>query len=308
MGGSCPIIYNKPFAKSLLISFTRIKEFRDIFYKEPEKSLSKIFYSLCKNENEVKKCEEDFNILVRDKKKLNFQQLLDFILTTLNEELNENIYKDREKNMKDYAEKFSEMTNSIIEKLFFGSKELSKTCKNCNKVDYNYEIFSNIGFDLTNNESDVDIKVLLLNNKEEKKNCGQCDSREDCKVETKYLNLPEILIIYYNCKEYQKNIMYYKTFNFQNESYVLTGFIMKKDERNGDVEDFNVFFEENKKWYIYKTADNLKIEIADIRDIIGNLATTQRSIITARHDTRDIHISGIRLTLVDSVTSLCVVS
>ena len=119
MGGSCPIIYNKPFAKSLLISFTRIKEFRDIFYKEPEKSLSKIFYSLCKNENELKKCIEDFNILVRDKRRLNFQQLLDFILTTLNEELNENIYKDREKNMKDYAEKFSEMTNSIIEKLFF---------------------------------------------------------------------------------------------------------------------------------------------------------------------------------------------
>ena len=273
MGGSSSVLYNRSFAKSLLISFTRIKEFRDIFNKEPEKNLSKIFYSLCKNENEVKKCEEDFNILVRDKKRLNFQQLLDFILTTLNEELNENIYKDREKNMKDYAEKFSEMTNSIIERLFFGSKELSKTCQKCNKVEYNYEIFSYIAFDLTNIESNVDLKDLL-NNKEERKNCGQCDSKEDFKVEIKYLNLPEILIIYFNCKEYQENITFYKTFNFQNESYVLTGFIMKKDERNRDVEDFNVFFEENKKWYIYKTADNLKIEIADITDIIGNPIVT----------------------------------
>ena len=269
MGGSCPIIYNKPFAKSLLISFTRIKEFRDIFYKEPEKSLSKIFYSLCENENEVKKCEEDFNILVRDKGRLNFQKLLYFILTTLNEELNENNYRDREKNMKDYAEKFSEMTNSIIERLFFGSKELSKTCQKCNKVEYNYEIFSYIAFDLTNIESNVDLKDLL-NNKEERKNCGQCDSKEDFKVEIKYLNLPEIFIIYFNCREYQKQITYYKSFNILNESYVLTGFIMKKDERDEDVIDLNVFFEENRKWYIYKTADNLKLEIEDITDITGN--------------------------------------
>jgi hypothetical protein len=75
MGGSSSVLYNRSFAKSLLISFTRIKEFRDIFNKEPEKNLSKIFYSLCKNENEVKKCEEDFNILVRDKGRLNFQKL-----------------------------------------------------------------------------------------------------------------------------------------------------------------------------------------------------------------------------------------
>ena len=270
MGGSSSKQYNKPFVKPLLISFTRIKEFRDIFCKEPEKSLSKIFYSLCNNENEVQKCEEDFNILVRNKKELNFHELLNFILDTLNEELNENNYRDREKNKKDYAEKFSEMTNSIIERLFFGSKELTKTCKNCNNVDYNYEIFSNIDFNLTNNESNVELKDLLLNNKEERKNCGQCDSREDFKVEIKYLNLPEIFIIYFNCKEYQKQIVYYKRFNIQNESYVLTGFIMKKDERNRDVDDFNVFFEENKKWYIYKTADNLKLEILDITDIIGN--------------------------------------
>jgi hypothetical protein len=45
---------------------------------------------------------------------------------------------------------------------------------------------------------------------------------------------------------------------------------MKKDERDEDVIDLNVFFEENRKWYIYKTADNLKLEIEDITDITGN--------------------------------------
>lgn len=30
------------------------------------------------------------------------------------------------------------------------------------------------------------------------------------------------------------------------------------------------FFEENNKWYIYKTADNSKLEIMDITNIIGN--------------------------------------
>ena len=273
-------INNNPCVKPLLISFTRIKEFRDIFYKEPEKTLSKIFYLLCKDEKEVKTCVEDFNSLVKDKKGhyigLNFHQLLDFILDTLNEELNENKHKDRdrEKNIKDYAENFSEMTNSIIERLFFGSKQLAKTCKTCNRVDYNYEIFSKFYFDLTNNESNVDMKDLLHTDKEERKICANCNTKQDFEVKIKYLNLPEILIINFNIKEYNKQIEYYKNMCFGNEPFILTGFIMKKDEKDRDVEDFNVFFEENKKWYIYRTADNLKLEIADITDITGNPIVT----------------------------------
>jgi hypothetical protein len=93
-------------------------------------------------------------------------------------------------------------------------------------------------------------------------------------VKIKYLNLPEILIINFNIKEYNKQIEYYKNMCFGNEPFILTGFIMKKDEKDRDVEDFNVFFEENKKWYIYRTADNLKLEIADITDITGNPIVT----------------------------------
>ena len=168
MGASCPSPpkeYNNPCVNSLLISFTRIKEFRDIFFREPDKSLSKIFYSLCKNKNGLENCVKDFNNFVRNKKgphsRLNIHQLLDFILATLNEELNENNHKVIEKNNKEYAENFYGMTNSIIERLFFGSRELKKTCQNCKNVDYNYEIFSNLSFDLTNIESNVNVRDLL---------------------------------------------------------------------------------------------------------------------------------------------------
>ena len=271
MGASSP--YNNPFAKSLLILFTKIKEFRDIFYRQHEKRLSKIFYSLCRNENEVENCVEDFNNLVREKEgpnsRLNLHQLLEFILNMLNEELNENNHIDRGNNDREYAERFCEMTNSIIERLFFGSKELKKTCENCNHVDYNYETFSNLSFYLTNTESGVKL-IDLLKKRKERKICGNCRIEQNFKVETKYFNLPEIFIIYFNCKEFNKNIEYYKDMKIKNESFNLAGYIMKKDESNKDVKDYNVFFEENKKWYIYKVADNLRLEINDITDIIGN--------------------------------------
>jgi len=271
MGASSP--YNNPCAKSLLILFTKIKEFRDIFYRQHEKRLSKIFYSLCRNENEVENCVEDFNNLVREKEgpnsRLNLHQLLEFILNMLNEELNENNHIDRGNNDREYAERFCEMTNSIIERLFFGSKELKKTCENCNHVDYNYETFSNLSFYLTNTESGVKLSDLLKKRKE-RKICGNCRIEQNFKVETKYFNLPEIFIIYFNCKEFNKNIEYYKDMKIKNESFNLAGYIMKKDESNKDVKDYNVFFEENKKWYIYKVADNLRLEINDITDIIGN--------------------------------------
>lgn len=274
MGASSPAkIDNNPCANSLLISFTRIKEFRNIFDIEPDNRISKIFYSLCKNENELDKCVEDFNNLVRDKEgpnsRLNFHQLLEFILNMLNEELNENNHRDRGNNDKEYAERFSEMTNSIIERLFFGSKELKKTCENCKNVYYNYDIFSNLSFDLTNIESNVELRDLLNKNKE-RKICGNCNTEKDFKVEIKYLNRPEIFILYFNYKEFNKNLNYFTDMKINNESFNLIGFIIKKDEKNGNVKDCNVFFKENKKWYIYKIADKSILEINDITEIKGN--------------------------------------
>ena len=274
MGASSPAKKdNNPCANSLLISFTRIKEFRNIFDSEPDNRLSKIFYSLCRNENEVEKYVEDFNNLVKDKNgpnsRLNLNQLLDFILNMLNEELNENNHRDRKNHYREYAERFNEMTNSKIERLFFGSKELKKTCENCKNLDYNYEIFSNLSFDLTNIESDVDLRYLLTE-KKEKKICGNCNKEQNFNVEIKYLNLPEIFILYFNCKEFKNRINYYKNIKIKNESFNLIGFIMKNDERNENVNDCNVFFEENKKWYIYKVADNLRLEINEITEIKGN--------------------------------------
>ena len=274
MGASSPAKKdNNPCANSLLISFTRIKEFRNIFDSEPANRLSKIFYSLCRNENEVEKYVEDFNNLVKDKNgpnsRLNLNQLLDFILNMLNEELNENNHRDRKNHYREYAERFNEMTNSKIERLFFGSKELKKTCENCKNLDYNYEIFSNLSFDLTNIESDVDLRYLLTE-KKEKKICGNCNKEQNFNVEIKYLNLPEIFILYFNCKEFKNRINYYKNIKIKNESFNLIGFIMKNDERNENVKDCNVFFEENKKWYIYKVADNLRLEINEITEIKGN--------------------------------------
>jgi len=274
MGASCPnLLEDRTCLNSLLISFTRIKEFRDIFKVEPTKELSKIFYSLCQNENEVQNCVNNFKNLIRKEKgsecKLNFQELLDFILSTLNEELNENIHKNREENIKEYAEKFCEMTNSVMERLFFGSKELVKTCKKCQKKDYNYEIFSNTFFDLSNNKSNVELKDILKEKKEEKF-CSNCNKKRDSKVEIKYFNLPEIFISSFNCEDFKGNINYYLNYKINNEQYILNGFIMKKNERNEDVKDYNIFFEEDKKWYIYKTANNSKLEIKDITDIRGN--------------------------------------
>lgn len=274
MGASCPnLLEDRTCLNSLLISFTRIKEFRDIFKEEPKNELSKIFYSLCQNEKEVENCVNKFKNLIKIEKgpecKLNFQQLLDFILSRLNEELNENIHINREQNIKEYAEKFSEMTNSVMERLFFGSKELIKTCNYCQKKDYNYEIFSDTFFDVANNKSDVELNEILIK-KKGKKFCGNCNKKRDFEVENKYFNIPEIFIISFNCEDFKENIYYYLGFKINNEQYILNGFIMKKNERNEVVKDYNVFFEEDKKWYIYKTVNNSKLEIKDITDITGN--------------------------------------
>jgi len=145
-----------------------------------------------------------------------------FILEQLHRELKKNINIKKEveydqydqNNIVKYIDDFKE-ESSIISKLFFGFKETTEECLNCNKkanldnkiLSYNYEMFNCLVFPLdeikneinSNNVTIIDcfnyIQKTQLFTGDKRNYCDKCEQVYDSNFTTKIYEFPEVLIL-----------------------------------------------------------------------------------------------------------------
>ena len=289
---------------SILISFLKIKEFESFFKIKRKGNLSKIFTSIIermeKNDtifSEVDKFKKLKNKKDKNVKDLPINEILEFILETLHEELNEN-KKEENTDMvfnsyDEYIKHYNEYNKSFIQKLFFGFYEYNVTCKKCEKEITQFDKFTIKYYDLTEREINI-IDLIKENNEKIIKTlkCQKCNKSYEYKIIKHDVNeYPDILIINFNkiekciikdynnnleiCNTNQKNIknpknnekeeqeLSNKSENYNyNYNYNLICFIAKVNEYNQEAQKYNVFYLKNTKWYIYKI-DNEQHKIID---------------------------------------------
>ena len=90
-------------------------------------------------------------------KDINFEKLIDFILNKLHEELNnkqninnETLKEDYDEQLiyKNFENNFLVQNDSIIQKVFFGVKEISTLYNCCGLTKYSFDIIKYICFDV----------------------------------------------------------------------------------------------------------------------------------------------------------------
>ena len=262
---------------SILLSFTKIKEFASEFTLKKEGKLSNIISSLLEGKKEYKSDIDDFKKnIIKDKKikkieDLEIHEILEYILMNLHDEFNNK--KEKEKNIinhkYDSSEELCEENNSIIQKLFFGINENNAKCLNekCRKGNKDFNFFLRKYLD-KEIEPLEDIRDLINENPIEYNICEVCKGKNV--IESKIVELPEIYILCINANKLKNNLNYYINFNIQNEQYNLKCFISKKDENNKHDVNYNIFYQEKGKWYIYKVVQKEQKQISKINSINGN--------------------------------------
>ncbi len=262
---------------SILLSFTKIKEFTSQFTLKKEGKLSNIIYSLLEKKKEYKSVLDNFKEnIINDKKiqkieDLEIYEILEYILMNLHNEFNNKKIKEK-KNINhkyDSSEALLNENNSFIQELFFGIIEnnymcLNEKCKKGNK-DFNFFLMNYMDKEIKFNE---DIRNLIKENPIEYNKCELCKGKNV--IESKIVELPDIYILCINKNKLKNNYKYYINLDIQNEQYNLKCFISKKDENNENDENYNIFYQEKGKWYIYKVVQKETKEISKITSTSGN--------------------------------------
>jgi len=270
------------YMSSILISFLKIKEFESFFKIRRKGNLSRIFSSIIermeKNNSILPKVEDFKKLKNKENKKIEdlpINEILEYILETLHEELNEN-KKEENNNMifnsyDEYIKNYYEYNKSIIQKLFFGFYQYIVTCKKCKKEIKQFDKFTIKYFDLTEKENSI---IDLIKNNNEKiiktLQCQQCNKSYEYKIiDHANIEFPDILIINFNKIE-KCNIKDYKSnLKIGKENYNLICFIakvpylcyLKEKNQKKDVK-YDVFYLKNNNWYVY-IIDKEKYEFFD---------------------------------------------
>jgi hypothetical protein len=289
------------YTPAILESFIKINEFNKYFkYQKNKGELTELFYTLIDKNNFLDGLDLEFN-KIKEKKMKNkndktIKHLLEFILDTLHEELNEKsnkekneqikndnsnnseVEKDESKLYQEFIDCYYKNNKSIIQSLFFGEEENIQNCLTCKTTNYNFNVFKMLYFDLNlykKGEKRIDIRELIskYGEQEEKNNyCNKCKKTTKITSNTIIKKLPEIVIISFdNYKDLL--IDYYLSFEIKEEPYLLICFI--HEEKN------NVFYLENNKWYEFNIKEKSQKEIDDIKKIHKNpiVAFYQKKII-----------------------------
>ena len=213
-------IFNS-YISSLLISFFNIKELKAYFLKNKglykNGNISSLLFDLMmEGENNLKNITNNFinkiNELNQDiLKQLDFKNLIDFILTTLHNELNEKKNENKIIDCEDYDENLSfykfktnyeNQNKSIIQNIFFGIIENISHYNCCGLIKYNFDIFKYLYPDITITDK-IDLNSLISDSINKKNNiqkfCKMCflEKRETIE-QVKLHDYPEILIVILN--------------------------------------------------------------------------------------------------------------
>ena len=272
---------SKSFIMSLFISFTKIKNFASQFQLDNKgefENLSKVFFSLLIH-HFIKPYEDHLEKMIEIEKgninNLESNEILEFILVKLHEEFNLNKGEKNkiqsEFNTIEELDEYVANNNSFILNLFSGIKEKNFICQNCSKDYKKYDIFlfEYDDFFLKTN----DIRELIKMGRTENIKCKFCEKEN--KMKSTIIESPEILIVAFNKNKIRDcYIKYYLNCDFNDEKYTLLGFISQKDENNGKVDNYNIFYQDDGKWYIYKVEEMIKKQIPKITEITGNPLVT----------------------------------
>ena len=275
----------KDFKSALLICLVKIKELEQYFKSfsfRQTMELSEIFYFLVRSVLDLKSQVEVFNEIIKNKnlKDNDIFGIFQYIIKELHEELNESNVNEEKKineefpSYEEFIENLKKFHNSIIQKLFFGTKKRISTCqKNNNQTFENYYAFYIEYFDLSSAHGKIELKDLI-NEKLEKQEEIKCPY---CLKNTKHLSsssifyFPEILIMFFENKENKDfSLSYYQKIEIGNEDYNLICFIIDRDEFGEEANDYNVFYKKNKSWFIFKVYYQRTKNIDDISKIKGN--------------------------------------
>ena len=273
-----------PYIKSLLISFFYIEKLQIFFlnnnhffilknceianlinlymnnYSEQNFQIcDKVIYDLNKRINELNN---------NNNKSLNFEQLIDFILSKLHKELNNKqilrneIQKDDEVDeimaYNNTIKNFYEQNDSYIQNIFFGFKEIINTYNCCKIIKYNFELCKYITFnidkidDLQNLISDLESKYIPFH-----KYCSKCKKNSDILIQHKLITNRILVIIINNKNKIQ--MKFNTIIHTQKYEYKLLCCITEsKDKTN-----FNIIFNSKNIWYAIKNNENYAKEVGN---------------------------------------------
>ena len=242
---------NNNYWEAVFSSFLKLKNFSEIF-KAKKDSINQdspfynIFYNIfTDNEYKNEYIQEFKNIIIsKNNKELltNPKKLFNFVIKSLHEELKEksnqeshiasNEFMDIDKRAYELYLKYVKCNSSIIQKQFFGTKKISKTCQSCNSTFYKYDYLKFLPFNLQNMKGFIKIEYLYKNIQREFNgnfHCPNCNSIKNFKIKITVTEKPEILIFFFY--NYENNVFVDFDCKFGKE-YYLKSFIMLHDNSN----------------------------------------------------------------------------
>ena len=262
----------KKYIKNILLSFYKIEKLKKIFFQEDineidkSKELTNLIAKYMKdyenkNSNNCDKIIIDIEKKI-DLKDLKFENLINYILRTLHQEINSKIISNNPPPSDDTDEKISfnnflkyynDQNESIIKNLFFGFKEIIKLYKCCYITKYKFEVCEYINLDLNGINKGLQNLMIEWENhqNEEEDKCSICliDSATSIQYQLYYSS--EILIIINNNKSEVELDSIIKTKKFE---YKIISCIIESKEPN----DFSVIFNCENKWHIIENNNNIE--------------------------------------------------
>jgi ubiquitin carboxyl-terminal hydrolase 8 len=221
------------FMNAVLQNFNNIKPFREYLYtgkylnnpKINNCPITKAFTTVIRNLSnsqlqsytpyEFKQTIGKYNSEFLSNRPNDSRELIQYLLESLHEELNENIGKEYEKEDNyldtDWENKlnfekdsFNYENKSIISDLFYGIQGTEIKCSNCQNLSYVFEHFSIVSLPMIRiNKNEIDIKNMFEDYEDKiemkgknKYYCSICENEYDAYSQTFFYETPEILIIH----------------------------------------------------------------------------------------------------------------
>ena len=265
---------NNPYIKYLFLAFLKIEKLK-LNFKIKENNINNISalvnnliknnknFEICINEIENKINEINLNVL----KDVNFEKLIDFILNKLHEELNNKKFLNNEELKEDYEwellyknfkSDYLTHNDSIIQKIFFGVKERVILYNCCGLTKYSFDIIKYISFDLENVNQKQNLANLIFKwencSISDKIYCNMCNIKENSFIKNKLKDSPEILIIIIKNNKNKVELDINKIIKTKNYEFSLLCSIFANDQGK-DNNIFNVVYNEDNKWFVFRDND-----------------------------------------------------
>jgi ubiquitin C-terminal hydrolase len=215
--------------EAIFSSFAKINKLNSYFTEKlkptNDESLTNLLYNFLIKDISINNFVNEFQNMVISKNinSSNPAKLINFFLEELHYELenrNKNI-KINEINNKDSLNEFiydndeayklftdyAKNNKSFIQELFFGIKNIKKSCQTCKSTSYEYSYLKFIPLNLQNITDSIKLEYLFNNVQREyaqKLFCPKCKKEKEFKKQIVIKKMPEVLILLlYN---YKKNI------------------------------------------------------------------------------------------------------